>query len=110
MPTDADESIEESFKPQSSPVWILGVALLADVLGFTAVIFAGQQGAVAGYLLACLGFTTILIFRRQNGKLTETTYVAPLPGLNQGLRLLTGLTVALILFSTWPIATEISRG
>lgn len=93
-----------------APLWLLGLVVVVDLVALVIRMFWGLSGAGVGYLLALTAFVLILVFRRRYGVLTQTSFVQEPPGLAQTVVLLSVVTVVLVAFTVWPIATEISRG
>lgn len=101
---------ETEIASANAPVWILGVAFTLGLIGFATTFFFGMGGAVIGYVFGLGAFTSILLFRRRHGVLSQTSFVNQPAGLNA---LVTGVflfTVVEVFVSVWPIATEVSRG
>jgi len=108
-PLDAPGA-DEAPAPARAPLWLLGLAAAVALVALVARLFWGLTGAGVGYLLTLLAFVLILVFRRRYGVLTQTSFVHEPPGLAQMVVFLTVATAALMAFTVWPIATEISRG
>lgn len=106
-PMDAEMA---EFDASSSPVWLLAIAAFAVVAGFITWTFWGFSGAVAGYACALVAFASILMFRRRDTVLRQTSYVVAMPGVRVLLPVLLGATIAVMVVSVIRIATELSRG
>jgi hypothetical protein len=105
-PSDARSPIPET----SAPTWMLGIVLLLDVMAVAIRLFWGLGGAGVGYFLGLSAFTLILVFRRRHGVLSQTSFVNAPPGLTQMVVVSFLVSVVVVLYCVWPIATEVSRG
>ncbi len=98
------------FSVATSPVWLMAVAAVAVIAGLVTWMFWGFSGAVIGYVCTLIAFAAILLFRRRDTVLRQTSYVAAVPGVRAMLPVLLGATIAVMVLSVVRIATELSRG
>lgn len=105
---DPSEPLE--FARAQSPVWLLALGGALDLVGVMLLIFWGLGGAVGAYLCAFAAFGCILLFRRRDNVLRQTSWVSAIPGLRLWVPALMVATIALMVAAVYPIATELSRG
>jgi hypothetical protein len=99
----------ESLEVTSSPIGILGVALVSLVVGVVALLFWATAGAVIGYVATLVTFVLVLVFRRHDSVLRQTSIVTSLASVDRGVTVLTVATLLVMAASVWVVATEVSR-
>lgn len=98
------------FESAQSPVWLLALGGALDLVGVMLLIFWGLGGAIGAYVSAFAAFGCILLFRRRDNVLRQTSWVLAIPGLRLWVPALMVATIALMIAAVYPIATELSRG
>jgi hypothetical protein len=100
----------ETFQGARSPVWLLALGGALDLVGLILLLFWGLGGAVGAYVCALAAFACVLLFRRRDNVLRQTSWVAPWPGARLAVPVLMIATIVLMVAAVLPIATELSRG